>query len=122
MDNLLSEVKDYLEKEVFELSKATADGRVNSSLNELQITNLIKNKFTDRVYIPSARKWYDMTFDGQPVNIKVTGGKSADNACNTMALRYAFSQEDSEKLLKSHTNRTKDWPAIKQLINDYKNN
>jgi hypothetical protein len=91
------------------LSTNTNDGRINSSIDETIILNLINKKFDGKVKIPSIRMWYDMlVFDYLhgwiPVNIKTTTTISYDNVGNLALCVYSYTNE----LLDIHRNKTYD--------------
>jgi len=109
--NLL-EIAEFLQKNFTLvdkiLNKKTADGRVDSSLFELELFKLIESKFGDKIKGAEIRHWFDFYFTDEngnrlPVNIKFTTGKGADNACNMAALVYAYTdfQMDLDKKYKA---------------------
>lgn len=90
MEKELTNIINYLKNRKIELSNDNEDGRINSSINEKTIINLIKEGFEKKVKIPSARYWYDIKINNEPVNIKITSGKSADNISSKKGLYYAL--------------------------------
>ncbi len=89
---LLQEIRDYLIKNNFSLSKRFKDGRINASINEDEILNQIKKKFP--IQIPKSRYWYDFAIEDKnvfyPVNIKVTNTTQADNLNCKLGIYYAL--------------------------------
>ncbi|ACF13246.1 putative restriction endonuclease [Chloroherpeton thalassium ATCC 35110] len=71
------------------------DGRINSSLNELQIINCIQNfSFGFEIKIGREREWFDFAIKTEdrfyPVNIKVTDTTHADNLNCKLGIYYAL--------------------------------
>lgn len=91
---ILEDIKKYLLNKNFELTSFTNDGRINSALNEDQITYLIKMYFGDKIVLPNARDWYDFAIDDDsgfyPVNIKISTTKTADNLNCKLGIYYAL--------------------------------
>jgi len=109
---ILYHIQKHLEALPFEFSTKTADGRVNSSLDEHNIIDALLNRFnteqTTKIKTPSLRMWYDiLVFDyclnrWLPVNIKTTTTTSSDNTGNIAMCVYAYTDED----LKLSTTKT----------------
>jgi len=53
---ILKDITKYLIDYDFTLSKEFADGRINASINEDEIINIIKQKFD--IEVPRARNWF----------------------------------------------------------------
>ena len=74
------------------MSKQFDDGRINASINEAEILNVIKKKFD--IETPRSRAWYDfsITIDDNfyPVNIKTTDTTHADNLNCKLGIYYAL--------------------------------
>ena len=69
------------------------DGRTNSSIDEDEVVELLVKKYGEKVvFVPKARKWYDIWHipSGTPINIKVSSLAAADNACNYLSLLWCF--------------------------------
>lgn len=88
----LSEIRDFLIRESFKLSNPLKDGRLNSSVNESEIINIIKTNF--KIEVPNSRQWFDFSFIEQgefiPVNIKVTTTNTADNLNCKLGIYYSL--------------------------------
>ncbi|WQW48881.1 restriction endonuclease [Helicobacter pylori] len=74
-------IAEFLKTNPYHLSQPLQDGRLNSSVNEEEILNTIKDYFP--IQLPKAREWWDFSFEENdifyPVNIKTTTTKTADN-------------------------------------------
>jgi hypothetical protein len=67
-----------------------SNGRLESAISEDKVINILK-KYLKNITVPSSsRYWYDFLYKGFPINIKITTGKSADNAFNKQALIHSF--------------------------------
>tara|TARA_B100000902_G_scaffold366421_1_gene388189 strand:- start:1237 stop:1878 length:642 start_codon:yes stop_codon:yes gene_type:complete len=71
------------------------DGRIASAIAENPYLNrlqeIIGEKYPRTKFeIKPARSWCDFMVDDQPFNLKITGGKSADNAMNKLAIVYTL--------------------------------
>ncbi len=70
----LNEIAEFLKTNPYHLSQPLQDGRLNSSINEEEILNTIKDYFP--IQLPKAREWWDFSFEENdifyPVNIKTT--------------------------------------------------
>ena len=92
----LAEIIEFIKNSHLELANNNDDGRINSVLNEEQITDIIIPKFS---YIekPPIRKWYDIAIKGNIeetiyVNIKVSdfcNGASA-NISSKLGMGHAL--------------------------------
>ena len=89
---ILIEIINYLSKQSFSLSKRFDDGRINATINESEILNVIKRKFD--IEIPRSRAWYDFSINDEnsfyPVNIKTTDTTHADNLNCKLGIYYAL--------------------------------
>lgn len=56
---ILSEIAIYLQNTDFFLTKKLDDGRINSSINEGELLQIIKRKY--EIDIPVKRSWYDFS-------------------------------------------------------------
>lgn len=96
MPLILYRIKKYLETDNFDFSKSTDDGRLNSSLDEIDIIEKLLNKFGPNLICKAdCRMWYDMkVYDNYygwiPVNIKSTTTNTNDNTGNLAMCVYAY--------------------------------
>ncbi|GAA7955963.1 hypothetical protein COL5_13660 [Helicobacter pylori] len=88
----LNEIAEFLKTNPCHLSQPLQDGRLNSSVNEEEILNTIKDHFP--IQLPRAREWWDFSFEENkifyPVNIKTTTTKTADNLNGKLGIYYAL--------------------------------
>ncbi|MCQ2898024.1 restriction endonuclease [Helicobacter pylori] len=88
----LNEIAEFLKTNPYHLSQPLQDGRLNSSVNEEEILNTIKDYFP--IQLPRAREWWDFSFEENdifyPVNIKTTTTKTADNLNGKLGICYAL--------------------------------
>ncbi|GAA7672346.1 hypothetical protein ckin79_11820 [Helicobacter pylori] len=88
----LNEIAEFLRTNPYHLSQPLQDGRLNSSVNEEEILNTIKDYFP--IQLPRAREWWDFSFEENkifyPVNIKTTTTKTADNLNGKLGIYYAL--------------------------------
>ncbi|PDX30727.1 restriction endonuclease [Helicobacter pylori] len=88
----LNEIAEFLKTNPYHLSQPLQDGRLNSSINEEEILNTIKDYFP--IQLPRAREWWDFSFEENdifyPVNIKTTTTKTADNLNGKLGIYYAL--------------------------------
>ncbi|GAA9604451.1 hypothetical protein HpHA70_10890 [Helicobacter pylori] len=88
----LNEIAKFLKTNPYNLSQPLQDGRLNSSVNEEEILNTIKDYFP--IQLPKAREWWDFSFEENdifyPVNIKTTTTKTADNLNCKLGIYYAL--------------------------------
>ncbi|WP_120835375.1 restriction endonuclease [Helicobacter pylori] len=88
----LNEIAEFLKTNPYNLSQPLQDGRLNSSVNEEEILNTIKDYFP--IQLPKAREWWDFSFEENdifyPVNIKTTTTKTADNLNGKLGIYYAL--------------------------------
>ncbi|RKV33745.1 restriction endonuclease [Helicobacter pylori] len=88
----LNEIAEFLRTNPYHLSQPLQDGRLNSSVNEEEILNTIKDYFP--IQLPKAREWWDFSFKKNdifyPVNIKTTTTKTADNLNGKLGIYYAL--------------------------------
>ncbi|GAA7867787.1 hypothetical protein HpMS191_09130 [Helicobacter pylori] len=86
----LNEIAEFLKTNPYNLSQPLQDGRLNSSVNEEEILNTIKDFFP--IQLPKAREWWDFSFEENdifyPVNITTT--KTADNLNGKLGIYYAL--------------------------------
>ncbi|WQU12588.1 restriction endonuclease [Helicobacter pylori] len=88
----LNEIAEFLKTNPYHLSQPLQDGRLNSSVNEKEILNTIKDYFP--IQLPRVREWWDFSFKENdifyPVNIKTTTTKTADNLNGKLGIYYAL--------------------------------
>lgn len=88
----LNEIAEFLKTNPYSLSQPLQDGRLDSSVNEEEILNTIKDYFP--IQLPRAREWWDFSFGENdifyPVNIKTTTTKTADNLNGKLGIYYAL--------------------------------
>ncbi len=86
----LNEIAEFLKTNPYDLSQPLQDGRLNSSVNEEEILNTIKDYFP--IQLPKAREWWDFSFEKNdifyPVNITTT--KTTDNLNGKLGIYYAL--------------------------------
>ncbi|MFP6273720.1 restriction endonuclease [Helicobacter pylori] len=86
----LNEIAEFLKTNPCHLSQPLQDGRLNLSVNEEEILNIIKDYFP--IQLPKAREWWDFSFEENdifyPVNITTT--KTADNLNGKLGIYYAL--------------------------------
>ncbi|WP_208372947.1 restriction endonuclease [Helicobacter pylori] len=88
----LNKIAEFLKTNPYHLSQPLQDGRLNSSVNEEEILNTIKDYFP--IQLPRTREWWDFSFEENdifyPVNIKTTTTKTADNLNCKLGIYYAL--------------------------------
>lgn len=88
----LNEIAEFLKTNPYNLSQPLQDGCLNSSVNEEEILNTIKDYFP--IQLPRTREWWDFSFEENdifyPVNIKTTTTKTADNLNGKLGIYYAL--------------------------------
>ncbi len=88
----LNEIAEFLRTNPYHLSQPLQDGHLNSSVNEEEILNTIKDYFP--IQLPKAREWWDFSFEENdifyPVNIKTTTTKTADNLNGKLGIYHAL--------------------------------
>ncbi len=88
----LNKIAEFLKTNPYNLSQPLQDERLNSSVNEEEILNTIKDYFP--IQLPKAREWWDFSFEENdifyPVNIKTTTTKTADNLNGKLGIYYAL--------------------------------
>lgn len=98
LPNSIRYIQCILRRRTIQLSNQSNDGRVNSCLDENEITKILQQEIPERIYIPKHRKWYDIlicdfTYGLLPVNIKTTTTKTSDNIGNLAICMYAYTNE-----------------------------
>lgn len=94
-------IKKYLEIEKVKLTKYHEDGRINSSIDENEVINILIKKFDERIIKPNNRIWYDILVNDYkygwiPINIKITTMTTSDNIGNLATCVYALTDEKLE--------------------------
>lgn len=88
----LIKIKEFLIEYPVLLSRTFEDGRINSSINESEVLNVLISRF--KIDIPKYRSWYDFSFKDNnlfiPVNIKITETAKADNLNAKLGIYYAL--------------------------------
>ena len=125
LPNSIKKIKLVLSKNTLELDCNFSDGRLNSSINEFYILDLLTLEFPDRIKIPKCRMWYDFLFfdfryGWLPVNIKITTMKTSDNTCNITGLVHSYTSHklDFDKM---YSNGTMSKLLIDKINNKYYN-
>lgn len=89
---IIENICQYLQEKDFSLSSNFTNGRINSSVNEEMILNLITQKFD--IVKPRAREWFDFAIEDNdkfyPVNIKITDTTHTDNLSCKLGIYYAL--------------------------------
>ncbi|GHS28739.1 hypothetical protein JP0119_13660 [Helicobacter pylori] len=57
----LNKIAKFLKTNPYNLSQPLQDGRLNPSVNEEEILNIIKHFFP--IQLPKAREWWDFSFE-----------------------------------------------------------
>jgi hypothetical protein len=100
-------IKEFLLNIKIKTSLNNKDGRYNSTIDEDIIIKMLRdNGFGRDIFLTTDdlglnnRHWFDIWLvnDNNPVNIKSSSFKSADNACNFLSLLYCFSDINIDKL------------------------
>ena len=119
---ILETVRSFLKINPFTLDNTNVDGRVNSSVSEKIILNLIKDNLNSNFYkIPEIRSWYDILlydidYKWIPVNIKISNCNRPDNIGNLACAVQAFTSYE----LDPHKNYDNGFLS-KILIDSFKN-
>lgn len=66
------------------------DGRITSAIKEHEYLDALEQKLGLKFKKAPPRYWYDFTVCDIPINLKLTMGKTADNAFNKTALLYSI--------------------------------
>lgn len=121
LPSILFYIKSYLEKSAINLSDVSSDGRINSSIDETIVIELLKTKFKNRICKSSERMWFDLMvkdylFGWIPVNLKTTTMKTADNTGNLAMCVYAYTNENLD-LTSRYSNGDMSKLLIKKILN-----
>lgn len=95
---IMYQIQKYLQSCGVMFSTQTADGRINSCMDEDVVMQLLNEKFGNRIKSPKSRMWYDLlAFDSKygwlPINIKTTTTITSDNTGNLAMCVYAYTDE-----------------------------
>jgi hypothetical protein len=94
------------------------DGRIGSIDDEASIKKLIENSPYSSLFQDAVKRhWYDMKFDGYPIQIKSSTGKAADNFSSKKAILWALTDLDEQYLDKSGD----EWQKFIHLLANHKN-
>lgn len=96
---ILYKVQDYLVRSSFNFSSQTKDGRINSSLDEEKIIELLEKRYNNKIKKVDKRHWCDLLicdnkYGWLPVNIKITTGKTPDNTGNLAMCVYSYTNDN----------------------------
>lgn len=125
LPNSILYIQNYLKKKNINITKQTNDGRINSSIDENLIIDILK-KLHWRMIIPEKRHWfdfmiYDFLYGWLPVNIKITTTETSDNIGNLAICVYSLTDEKL-KLKKSYSNGSMSKILISKLKMNKLNN
>jgi len=95
IEEIGNKIVKWWEKHNFEFIHTYMDGRTNSVLEEERvIEELKKSEFAKYITKEDARSWCDLKINNEPVNIKITSGKAADNISSKKGLFYSLTGEE----------------------------
>lgn len=88
-------IKKYLKTQKIYFSTNNDDGRINSSVDEDKIINMIIKKYRNRIKKPKIRMWYDLLaydylYGWIPINIKITTMTTNDNTGNLAMCVHSY--------------------------------
>lgn len=91
-------IRKYLQDNNIKLITKNKDGRINSSLDEDMIIDLLNKRYSRIIKIPNIRMWYDLLiydslYGWLPVNIKTTTMMTNDNTGNLAMCVYSYTDE-----------------------------
>jgi hypothetical protein len=97
LPSVLYYIQKYLSETTITFSTVATDGRINSSIDEDIIIELLSLKF--KIILPKIRMWYDILvkdflYGWIPVNLKSTTTKTNDNAGNLAMCVFAYTNEN----------------------------
>ena len=92
---ILIQIKSYMKSFELTIANNFTDGRINSSIDENNIIDILVKKFENKIKIPKIRMWYDILvydkiFNWIPVNIKTTNMNTRDNIGNLTLCVYSY--------------------------------
>ncbi|MDR2151632.1 MAG: restriction endonuclease [Helicobacteraceae bacterium] len=89
---ILKDISEFVAAQKIKLSAQVEDGRINASINESEVINVIKERFD--IDIPRSRNWFDFSIENSsefyPINIKITDTTHADNLSCKLGIYYAL--------------------------------
>lgn len=92
----MCEIKNFLSNQTIKICDKLNDGRINSSIDETIIIDLLIHKFESKIIKPKTKRpWYDLlVYDDEcgwlPTNLKTTTMKTADNTGNMAMCVYGY--------------------------------
>ncbi len=122
LPNIMYKIRHILRSESFKFSDQTADGRINSSLDENGISEKLVGYFGSRIIKKTkCRMWYDIKvydaiYGWLPVNIKTTSMNTSDNTGNLAMCVHAYTNENLD-LDKSYSNGPMSKLLYEKLLN-----
>jgi hypothetical protein len=96
---LVKSFSEFLQSQSFCFSNQNEDGRINSCLDETEITKILENKFGDRILKQKKKRWWydilalDYKYGWIPINIKTSTTLTSDNTSNLAMCVYAYTDE-----------------------------
>lgn len=92
---ILHQIKTCLRCSELRLVNNFTDGRINSSIDENNIIDILVKKFQNKIKVPKIRMWYDILlydkiFGWIPVNIKTTNMNTRDNVGNLTLCVHSY--------------------------------
>ena len=124
---IISDLKIYIEENIKDINfiNMVKDGRVNSSIQEDLITNILKNKCFNgyKIFVPESRWWFDFAlikdkYDFIPFNIKITTMNTNDNFAGYSSIAFALSNIKM-KYNKNYSNNIIDKIIFEETTRDY---
>jgi len=114
---MMYKIQKYLQLKNLILTNQNEDGRINSSIDEEYIINIIIEKFGEKIRKPKIRMWFDiLAFDTLygwiPINIKTSTIKTSDNTGNLAMCVYAYTDE----LLNIHNEKTYENGKMSEIL------
>ena len=104
---IMYKIKNYLKIQLIKFTKQTNDGRINSSIDESNIIQLLIKQFGNKIKTTKIRMWFDiLVFDyiygWLQVNIKISTMLDHDNIGNLATCVYAY----TDVILDIHRNKS----------------
>jgi hypothetical protein len=99
LPNFMYVIQQFLQLQSFCFSNQNEDGRINSCLDETEITKILENKFGDRIMKQKKKRWWydilalDYKYGWIPINIKTSTTLTSDNTSNLAMCVYAYTDE-----------------------------
>ena len=99
LPNALYSIQNHLKKNTINMCKTTDDGRINSCMDEDEIIKILLETYSNRIFKPKARMWYDILvkdfqYGMLPVNIKSTTTLTSDNTGNLAMCVHAYTNQE----------------------------